>query len=354
MDDRQSKAWRVQSGRTSRLQTAAAALIAVGVVTGCGAPDLASLRPTVTKTAVAVLLVNQPAEWSPAAVQASLPATGNLVVKVDGVSDRQAVATANADVKQPEVHWLMWVQDSPLPGELVSWAQDHPQKQVLFVGPASTQPVPDNLHALVPDPEAEAYVLGWLAGAQAVAAQSAVVGWLGNASPDPATTQAALAGLYSAAPQLQLQPVSGGMAAVAGGTPLWPHVCLAARPLTPAEQQTAAAAGVIVVALSAGADNPASSARPGLPSPQGLTDVWQGMQSPAGTGAADALRRTAGRTAVVTASDRFDPAVLSQLANIQSALREGTLQPAQQWAQMPAVLRQAWAVVTGLPAAAGG
>ncbi|MCL6594115.1 MAG: hypothetical protein K6T31_09080 [Alicyclobacillus sp.] len=354
VDGRQFKGWGDRHQRKRRLAAAGLTLGAVGLVTGCGAPDLASMRPTVNKTAVAVLLVNQPAAWSPAALQASLPATGKLVVQVDGVSGRQAVATANADVKHPAVHWLMWVEDGSLPSELMQWAQVHPQVQVLFVGAECTQPLPANVHALVPDPLAEAYALGWLAGAQAVAAHSAFIGWLASAAPDPDTTQAALAGLYSAAPQIQLLPVGGGVAGAGAGSGLWPHVCLAARPLTPAEQQAVTAAGVVVVALSTAADSPAVAARPGLLPPLGVTEVWQDIPSLPGAGAAAAARLTAGKTAVESAADRFDPAVLSQLTSVQSALQAGSVQPAQAWTQMPAALRQAWAATAGLSVAASG
>ncbi|MCL6516228.1 hypothetical protein [Alicyclobacillus sp.] len=352
------------------------ALTACFAMSACGAPNLAEMRPQHAKATAEVLVVGTPPGWTDDAVK-GIEEVAGVVTQVRRVSSASMGQVLDQKVQGSHPGLLVVVDANGSPTAIRAWASSHPNIRLEWVGgmpsAGASADVP-GVRRVTVQPVAAAYCLGWGAGQLAAAASAWVptVGWLEGSGSLPASViQAALAGLYSGNPTVQLRPVTlappgaagqsgdGGASALAGGVaggappagtnpqsagaPL-PKVVLTARELTPAEWALVRAEGVTVISLCPQPAGTGGIGAPALPGPGVVADdlrLFAAGRWQAGWHAVDAGSLTQWH------SIPMPDALRASLDSLELALQGGTIQPSTVWNQMPADIRTQWGAVAG-------
>ncbi|MCL6627361.1 MAG: hypothetical protein K6T68_12345 [Alicyclobacillus shizuokensis] len=171
---------------------------------GCGAPDLTTMRPSVTKQAAIVYLVgHRLPHWSESQVLALQSSTG-LVIAATSLTDRgQVLSRARELVRRTADRppLLVVVAEQPPSADFVSFLRRHQDLKVEWICRKAASVQLDNLRQVVDNQRLAAYAAGWLAGSIAMQRSShslATVGWYVTGSePSAPLGHAFLAGLYN-------------------------------------------------------------------------------------------------------------------------------------------------------------
>lgn len=359
------------------------------VLTGCGAPDLRAMRPTVHKPTAEVVLVGQPAHWYSSDVQSAATQSG-AIVGVSQTTPEKLAGTLQQAVANAEIGLVVVVQNGQIPASEISFANQHVTKRFDLMGSSPASGSAINVEQIVPDEFATGYAAGWLAGELATSISASSVGWLAtnSAMTSQAGVRAALAGTYAANPGVGITLVpaissptasatansttnatapvpptgqttgstgnvgtvngttgagTGGSTGSPGTVPL-PHILMVTRPLTATEWQIVTTAGVHVVSLCPQPTG-SSTAQPIVPGMAALQSALTAFT---------ANHWQAGVTSTVTSAlldidtHQVSKSILDSLDSTTASIEAGSLDAKSVWATVPANLQAAWGgVVVG-------
>ncbi|MBX5436332.1 MAG: hypothetical protein IRZ33_03845 [Alicyclobacillaceae bacterium] len=354
------------------------------LLAGCGAPDLAHMRPTVWKPAAAVYLVDHPDGWNAEDVRRRFAASG-VVVQVEDVASSQLSDAVRRCLSNGFAGLVMVVSRQPSPGPVATLMDQHVGVRFEWVGPVPwTAGGRWNVRLAVPDSRLLSYVLGWVAGSLAAADGWETVGWLlptadatgmpsdseasrrgapdadsSNAAPeypDAASLRMVLAGLYAANPKVTLEAIAPVPSAAQGGTGAdaaavgpWPRVVVTTRRVTPSEAAYIRDHGVALVSLYPQAADVPVAAGPDVPGPASVYDdvkAFAGLRWRAGTALVEDVDVLWMPSAAVPAqvgagAKQWLTALMANPALLDNA-----------WTAVPATTQEAWLRVVGQAAVA--
>ncbi|MCL6632736.1 MAG: hypothetical protein K6T63_08895 [Alicyclobacillus herbarius] len=337
----------MRSRGIARVGRGIGAILALFMASGCGAPDLSSMHPSVAKKAALVFLVgNNLPHWSTRQVDDLQTSTG-LVLKTQTVSNtRQVLSQVRGLVNRQlaSLPLLVVVADGPPDAQFISFLRQHNELRVEWLSRQTAHVQLQNLRQVVENPQLAAYATGWLAGSAAmeVAQPVGTVGWFvnGNQQPAPEMSHAVLAGLYNSDTVARVEPLS-----LAGLRKL-PKVVIVWGAVPSGLRQLAAASGAWLVTP---------------PSTDASTDTVSLALPPVSALASDlklyAKNRWHGGIHEVNTAPQIEVKLPALPANLQTNLEriQTTLAsqpgfPDKQWQTIAADVKQKWQVSLGVSA----
>lgn len=356
----------------------------VGGVTGCGAPDLRAMSPTVLKSTAEVLLVDHPSHWYVQDAQSAAAQEGVVVKAVSVGSSVLADALSQVARSGHQVGMVMVVQDGQIPASEVTFAKQHTATQFTLFGAslAQTGVHPDNVHQVVPDTASVSYAIGTLAGDLAAGNQLPAVGWVTGGHPlaTKANVQVALAAANAADPGIQMTNVPiAALSAVAVGTGLGnatgglstssanqsaaaqssgtqngltsapgistaalPRVLVTTQPLSAIQWARLKSAGVHVVSLCT---QPAGIGVAGVPAVPGIRAMQQVMNDFAGRVALASTLRSLSAPLIAMDGAQVTAPEQSAVNTVELSLQAQSIGLQQVWRDVPTAARSTWSTI---------
>lgn len=326
-----------------RQATSALVLITwMGTATGCGAPNVSTMTPTVAKPTAVLLLVNQPPHWTVSSVQDLLSQYG-IVGDVRNISSSQVQNSLQQVVGNKSIALIAVVQDGPIDLSELDAAKHDIGQRFELIGTQAVNQTAINVRQVVTTSVDTSYALGWLAGQLSMTMGVQSVGWVIDGQSVCTTDQveSALMGAYSANGGFQVTGVT--LPPVDPSVPL-PKLVVTTRPLSDQEAQTMKAGGVTVLSLCSQSTTTVV-ARPMLPDMNSLQPDL------------DAFVKTTWQAGTVTSTrppyvwtnpDVVTSDLTTNVANVELELQNSPFNVASSWQRIPSQVRQLWSVIPGL------
>ncbi|QQE80867.1 hypothetical protein GI364_11070 [Alicyclobacillus sp. SO9] len=169
------------------------------------------MKPTVSKPAAEILVVNKAAGWSESAL-AKLRQTNaslsSLAVSVQSVTSNELQSRMDKSSIHNNVNLCIVVFPGDIPESAVQIAKQHTQTDFEFVGTSPAQGSSNNIAQVVPNDLIPAYIAGWLAASVNPPKAAHLIGMLtnGRQSLSKPEIEALFGGIYSADPTAVLKP----------------------------------------------------------------------------------------------------------------------------------------------------
>jgi hypothetical protein len=214
-------------------------------VTGCGEPDIQSMRPTVSKLAAEVLLVDGPSDWKANDLINAASAAG-VDTFVRNIKAEDISTTLGEVVKTGQAGLCIVVYDGSIPQNVLSYLKPDTNVKFEFVSDGTNHLHGTNVQNVYVDPMLVGFLIGYGAGNLAAGMGQYSVGWLtsGTTSITRKEIEATLGGFYQANSKANIMPVTvGGM-----GVTL-PHILISDHILDSVELQAVSQSGSVVFSL---------------------------------------------------------------------------------------------------------
>lgn len=311
----------------------------IALITGCGAPDLTSLKPMKSKNVVEVIMVDNPTQWVDSDIQNRL-ASSHVALNVRQVTSSQLLgALTNSVSSLPNCLYIV-ASNQPFTSDVADFAANHVGTRFTFVSPLGTTSGMQgslNVRQITQDPGAVGYTLGSLVGNIAVQNNIASIGWVtdGHSTVSTREIQDALAGMYSADANVQVTPLTLAKAQVGS----LPQYIVTGRPLTTAEQTLLSQNGSIIISLCPQPVGPSFAAWPVIPDTSVVsTDVSDLIGNKWSSGS-----RVTDDGPFIYQNNTLVPAsVQSTMSNLESSLIVNPKMGDLAWQAIPSQIQTTW------------
>jgi hypothetical protein len=353
-----------QQNRVRRTVVFATSLSTIFALSGCGAPVLPDMKPTVPKLAAEVILVGRPVGWSEQKVAAA----------------EEGMNSGNGNSVDYEV---LQLQPSELTSALEKFGQTSPgglavlvpsepdvarvlsvnaptDIKMTVVASALPPSLPNSWQAVVPSRLEISYALGYLSAILAQEDGTRAVGLFGVHSPSVqrSEVEAALAGIYAVNPNLAAAPIhisaSVGVASAprttvgntyvpssVASTPIYSNTAQVVLSFTSVARyrHSFETSGSRIFSMSDSRLAAPVVAVPGTPSPEALNVVFSeyaaGKWQPG-------MRTVHSQSLLRFLSGSLPASLLAESHAVEDSLRNGTVDPRSAWTNLPSAVRTLW------------
>ena len=224
----------------------ASCLTVVGLIaTGCGEPDIESMRPTQPKLAAEVLLVDGTQNWNTSDLISAASKTG-VDVFVARVKSQDVASTLDGIVKNGNIGLCIVVNNGAISLNVTAYASQNPNIKFEFVSDGTSLTKGANVKNVYVNPTFVGFLIGYSTGELAGQTGRYTIGWLtsGATSVSKQEISAALGGVYQADPKVNVVPVTVGPT-----NTLLPRILISDHVLSSSELTAASQSGSIVFSL---------------------------------------------------------------------------------------------------------
>ncbi|MFD1674642.1 hypothetical protein [Alicyclobacillus fodiniaquatilis] len=317
------------------------------MVSGCGAPDLAAMKPHVTKSAGAVILVDNPNFVAPKDLQSN---QGKQLTSVETIQATTASFASNVTsaLKNRHVSLCLIAADNanPLTAEIQKLASAHPNVHFEVVSNQTlTSLQSSEIGSIVQDEDAVAFAIGSLAGTWATTEVQAlqltkqpIFGYVqGNVSKD--AQKAFFAGLFTEDPNADIEPMTPLNGTTANVTPIYPTVTAiaAAGQLNASLLQTVQETAPVIFDVDDASDVPNAAVKPGHLGSSHLQNVLSEFATGQWQARAESV---VDQNSVLLDTGQLPSQVMSAWHTLQPSLAQAPAQWQAAFQNLPAATRQ--------------